>query len=121
MNLYPMALKLDGRRVLVVGLGCEANQINAWLAHLSLREGETLKVFNIQDTGGTRKTVSKGIALIEQMLPQANAVRREPCSASHITIGVISVPESSVMCWIVLENSICIRRGRSKPCSAFMT
>ena len=74
--------------VLVVGLGCEANQINAWLAHSSLREGETLKVFNIQDTGGTRKTVDKGIALIEEMLPRANAVRREPCSAAHITIGL---------------------------------
>ena len=74
--------------VLVVGLGCEANQINAWLAHSSLREGETLKVFNIQDTGGTRKTVQKGIALVEAMLPQANAVEREPCSASHITIGL---------------------------------
>ena len=74
--------------VLVVGLGCEANQINAWLAHSSLREGETLRVFNIQDTGGTRKTVAKGIALVQQMLPAANAVKREPCSASHITIGL---------------------------------
>ena len=74
--------------VLVVGLGCEANQINAWLAHSSLREGETLKVFNIQDTGGTRKTVQRGIALVEAMLPRANAVKREPCSASHITIGL---------------------------------
>jgi altronate hydrolase len=74
--------------VLVVGLGCEANQINAWLAHSSLREGETLQVFNIQDTGGTRKTVEKGIALVKQMLPAANRVRREPCSASHITIGL---------------------------------
>ena len=74
--------------VLVVGLGCEANQINAWLAHSSLREGDTLKVFNIQDTGGTRKTVEKGIALIEEMLPKANTVKREPCSAAHITIGL---------------------------------
>ncbi|MFC5500529.1 UxaA family hydrolase [Caenimonas terrae] len=74
--------------VLVVGLGCEANQINAWLAHSSLREGDTLKVFNIQDTGGTRKTVEKGIALVKEMLPKANAVKREPCSASHITIGL---------------------------------
>ncbi|MEO5671499.1 MAG: altronate dehydratase family protein [Ramlibacter sp.] len=74
--------------VLVVGLGCEANQINAWLAHSSLREGDTLKVFNIQDTGGTRKTVEKGIALIKEMLPKANAVKREPCSAAHITIGL---------------------------------
>ncbi|MFL6691948.1 MAG: UxaA family hydrolase, partial [Ramlibacter sp.] len=45
--------------VIVVGLGCEANQINAWLAHSRLREGETLRVFNIQDTGGTRKTVER--------------------------------------------------------------
>jgi altronate hydrolase len=74
--------------VLVVGLGCEANQINAWLAHSSLREGETLKVFNIQDTGGTRKTVEKGIALVQAMLAQANDVKREPCSAAHITIGL---------------------------------
>src|SRR6478736_104035 len=74
--------------VIVVGLGCEANQINAWLAHSSLREGDTLKVFNIQDTGGTRKTVEKGIALIKEMLPRANAVKREPCSAAHITIGL---------------------------------
>ena len=31
--------------------------------------------------------------------------------------GLISVPLSSVMAWMVLENSICSRRGRSKPCS----
>ena len=74
--------------VLVVGLGCESNQINAWLASSSLREGDTLRTFNIQDSGGTAKTVAKGIALIQDMLPQANAVQREPCSAAHITIGL---------------------------------
>ncbi len=74
--------------VLVVGLGCESNQINAWLANSSLREGDTLRVFSIQDTGGTTKTVAKGIALINDMLPQANAVKREPCSAAHIAIGL---------------------------------
>lgn len=74
--------------VLVVGLGCEANQINAWLAHSSLREGDSLRVFSIQDTGGTRRTVEKGIALVNEMLPKANAVKREPCSVAHITIGL---------------------------------
>lgn len=74
--------------VLVVGLGCESNQINAWLANSSLREGDSLRVFSIQDTGGTAKTVAKGIALINDMLPQANQARREPCSAAHITIGL---------------------------------
>ncbi len=74
--------------VLVVGLGCESNQINAWLANSSLREGDSLRVFSIQDSGGTAKTVAKGIALINDMLPKANAVKREPCSAAHITIGL---------------------------------
>jgi len=74
--------------VLVVGLGCESNQINAWLAHGNLTEGDNLRVFSIQDTGGTAKTVAKGIALIKDMLPRANAVKREPCSAAHITIGL---------------------------------
>ena len=74
--------------VLVVGLGCEANQINAWLATGRLAEGENLRVFNIQDSGGTTRTVEKGIALIRDMLPRANDVVREPCSAAHITIGL---------------------------------
>ena len=74
--------------VLVVGLGCESNQINAWLADGNLTEGDNLRVFSIQDTGGTAKTVAKGIALINDMLPRANAVQREPCSAAHITIGL---------------------------------
>lgn len=74
--------------VLVVGLGCEANQINAWLAHSALNEGENFRVFNIQDAGGTRKTVDKGIGIIKDMLPRANAVKREPCSAAHITVGL---------------------------------
>jgi altronate hydrolase len=74
--------------VLVVGLGCEVNQINAWLASSSLHEGDTLRVFNIQDSGGTSRTVAKGIQLVQAMLPGANQAQREPCSASHITIGL---------------------------------
>ena len=48
---------------------------------------------------------------------QVLARGRRPTSPA----GLISVPESSVMCWIVFENSIWSRRGRSKPCSAFIT
>ena len=74
--------------VLVVGLGCEVNQINAWLTTGHLAEGDNFRTFNIQDTGGTRQTVEKGIAIIQAMLPRANAVTREPCDVSHITIGL---------------------------------
>jgi hypothetical protein len=41
-------------------------------------------------------------------------------NASHMRTGEISVPVSSLIVWIVRENSIWSRRGRSKPCSAFM-
>ncbi|MDP3616342.1 MAG: altronate dehydratase family protein, partial [Rhodoferax sp.] len=74
--------------VLVVGLGCEANQVKAWLTHSGLTEGDNLQVFNIQDSGGTTKTVAKGIALVNEMLPRANAVQREPCGVEHLTIGL---------------------------------
>ena len=74
--------------VLVVGLGCEGNQITSWLDASGLHEGKQLQTFNIQDSGGTRHTVEKGIALVNAMLPAANDVKREPCSAAHITIGL---------------------------------
>jgi altronate hydrolase len=53
-----------------------------------LKEGSTLHTFNIQDTGGTAKTVAKGIEFVKQMLPAANAVQRVPCSAEHIVVGL---------------------------------
>lgn len=74
--------------VVVVGLGCEANQLQTWLAHSGLQEGSTLHTFNIQDTGGTAKTVKKGIEFVQRMLPVANAVQRVPCSVENITVGL---------------------------------
>ena len=74
--------------VLIVGLGCEANQISALLGAQSLTEGPLLRTFSIQDTGGTTKTIARGIAMIEEMLPHANDVTRETVPASHITVGL---------------------------------
>jgi altronate hydrolase len=74
--------------VLMVGLGCEANQISALLGAEQLQEGPLLRTYSIQDTGGTAKSIARGIALIEEMLPHANDVVRQPVPASHITIGL---------------------------------
>ncbi|HEX6793509.1 MAG TPA: altronate dehydratase family protein [Casimicrobiaceae bacterium] len=74
--------------VLIVGLGCEANQISALLGSEQMQEGPLLRTFSIQDTGGTAKTIAHGIATIESMLPHANDVVREPVPASHLTIGL---------------------------------
>ncbi|WP_010459740.1 UxaA family hydrolase [Acidovorax radicis] len=74
--------------VIVVGLGCETNQIQGLLAQEGLREGAKLVTFSIQDTGGTAKSVARGIEVVKQLLPEANAVRREPVPASHLVVGL---------------------------------
>jgi altronate hydrolase len=74
--------------VLIVGLGCEANQISSLLGAEALSEGPLLRTFSIQDTGGTAKTIRRGVAMIEEMLPHADQVAREPVPASHITVGL---------------------------------
>lgn len=74
--------------VLIVGLGCETNQISGLLEAHDLKENEYFHTFTIQETGGTAKTVAHGIEKIKRMLPEANAVEREPVSASHLTLGL---------------------------------
>jgi altronate hydrolase len=53
-----------------------------------LVKGPQLATMTIQETGGTKKTVERGIAQIREMLPEANRVKREPVPASHITVGL---------------------------------
>ena len=74
--------------VLIVGLGCEGNQISALMGSEALTEGPLLRTFGIQDTGGTRKTIARGIELVREMLPHASDVRREPVPASNIVVGL---------------------------------
>jgi altronate hydrolase len=74
--------------VLIVGLGCEANQINALLGAESMSEGPLLRTFSIQDTGGTAKAIAKGVAMVREMLPHANEVERTPVPASHLVLGL---------------------------------
>ncbi len=74
--------------VLVVGLGCETNQIQGLVAQEGLAEGERLVTFSIQDSGGTAKTVARGVELVRQMLPEANRVSRQPVPARHLVVGL---------------------------------
>jgi altronate hydrolase len=74
--------------VIVVGLGCETNQIQGLLAQEGLREGAKLVTFSIQNTGGTAKSVARGIEAVQALLPEANAVQRQPVPASHLVVGL---------------------------------
>jgi len=74
--------------ILVVGLGCETNQIAGLMAQESLSTGARFHTFNIQDTGGTAKAVAHGIERVQWLLDDANRVQREPVSAAHLTVGL---------------------------------
>ena len=79
--------------ILVVGLGCETNQISGLMEQEGLGSKNSptstqFHAFNIQETGGTRKTVAHGIELVQWLLEEANNVRREPVSAAHLTVGL---------------------------------
>ncbi len=74
--------------VLIVGLGCERNQVASLVESQQLEPGSHLHTIVMQDTGGTRETIAAGIRAIESMLPAANAARRQPVPASHLKIGL---------------------------------
>jgi altronate hydrolase len=74
--------------VLVVGLGCEANQIGGIMKAHDLSEDRRFQTMTIQDTGGAAKTVREGVARIKELLPEINQSQREPAPASHISIGL---------------------------------
>ncbi len=74
--------------VLVIGLGCERNQLAGFLRDQGLAPGPRLQTFVMQETGGTRKSVEAGIAALEAMLPEANRAKRQTVPARHLKIGL---------------------------------
>ena len=74
--------------VLMVGLGCEMNQIDWLLEAYGLKQGPTFQTMNIQNVAGLRKTVEMGIAKVTAMLPIANQATRTPCPASELMVAL---------------------------------
>jgi altronate hydrolase len=73
--------------ILVVGLGCETNQIDGLVAQEGLTDTR-LHAFNIQEAGGTKRAIAHGIELVQWLLEEANQVQREPVSAAHLIVGL---------------------------------
>lgn len=72
----------------VIGLGCEANQLKPLFEARGLQPNARLVPLVMQELGGTQKTVDAAIAAIREMLPAANAVRRVPRSLSHLKVAL---------------------------------
>ncbi len=74
--------------VIIVGLGCESNQIPVMMKQQGLVEGPMLRTMTIQETGGTGKTIARGIAMVEEMLPIVNQAVRQSVPASQLVLAL---------------------------------
>jgi len=87
-TLWGYARHANFAGVLMVGLGCEVNQIPLFLDLYGLKESKTFHTLIMQDTGGTRKTIAEGVKRIEAMLPDANANKREPVPVGSLSVAL---------------------------------
>jgi altronate hydrolase len=74
--------------VLMIGLGCEVNQIDFLLEAYQIKRGPHFRTMTMQGTGGTRKTIERAQAMIREMLPHADAARRQRIAASEIVLAL---------------------------------
>jgi altronate hydrolase len=74
--------------VLIIGLGCEANQMGAMFVAEGVQPGPLMVPLVMQEQGGTQKTVDAAIAAVQKMLPVANEATREPLPISHLSIAL---------------------------------
>ena len=42
----------------------------------------------IQESGGTRKTVERGVSMVREMIPDFKSIQRQTVPASHLTLGL---------------------------------
>jgi altronate hydrolase len=74
--------------VLLVGLGCEVNQVDELSVKMQLERDLNLQSLTIQESGGTKTTVSEGVARVREMIQEANRIERQRVSTEHIILGL---------------------------------
>ncbi|HEX6289532.1 MAG TPA: altronate dehydratase family protein [Herpetosiphonaceae bacterium] len=79
---------------IIVGLGCETNQIADMIQNYELRASDedgtarTPPHLVIQGEGGTRTTIAAGISAIDALLPLVNDVQRTPQPISELMLAL---------------------------------
>lgn len=74
--------------VVAIGLGCEINRMDDFLAELKARTSKPVEALLIQDEGGTIETVAKAKKIARRMIIEASMCRREECDLSELILGV---------------------------------
>lgn len=74
--------------VLVVGLGCEVVQAKAVAEKIrKMAPYKDVEYFNIQDVGGTGKSIEKGVKIVQKMLNNALKVKKSEGSLADVVLG----------------------------------
>ncbi len=92
-TLAGMARHVNVGAYVVIGLGCEANQVsdlidNYALGRQSSGRRQAPPHLVIQGEGGIRKTIQGGITAVEQLLPEVNAIERTPQPISELMLAL---------------------------------
>ena len=74
--------------ILLLGLGCEVMQIPDLVGRGRMRADGNVRYMTIQQTGGTRKSIERGVDQLREMAAVANKIARAPAGLEHLMIGM---------------------------------
>jgi altronate hydrolase len=74
--------------LLVLGLGCEVNQVRSLTEGFDLPSNTPFLSMTIQEMGGTRATVREATARLRDLAEEANKAERTPLPASELVLGL---------------------------------
>src|SRR6266700_2304351 len=91
--LAGMAVHPNVGAYLLVGLGCESNQIQDMISNMELNADRHASwkrplFLTIQENHGVASTIEEGVRIITALLPQVNDVKREAIPISEITLAL---------------------------------
>jgi altronate dehydratase large subunit len=71
---------------LIVGLGCETISCQE-IAHEVRKTGKPVETLIIQEVGGTKRTVERGVELAQVLLERMSSLQREAVDLSELVLG----------------------------------
>lgn len=74
--------------VILIGLGCETMQVDRLMRDNGLANNPTFQAFTIQENGGTRASIAKGLQAVLDLLPTVNQCQRTKTPASELLLAV---------------------------------
>jgi altronate hydrolase len=74
--------------IVVVGLGCEVNDLSSLVGELGVAQGVPVESFTIQDVGGTKAAIGEGDRLVRAMAERMRHDKRSTVGLEHLVLGL---------------------------------